>query len=88
MRFLELTKKPKVVYTDNSLEFGKSCEESYWNHCTSTAHRSEKMGLQEEQCVESEKGTSAMPLQSGLDNEWWSDSMVSLLSAKHSRPVV
>ena len=34
MKFLEPTKKPKVIYTDNSLEFGKSCEELSWNHCT------------------------------------------------------
>ena len=27
MKFLEPTRKPKVIYTDNSLEFGKSCEE-------------------------------------------------------------
>ena len=26
-KFLEPTRKPKVIYTDNSLEFGKSCEE-------------------------------------------------------------
>ena len=36
MMFLEPTRKPKVIYTDNSLEFGKSCEELFWNHCTST----------------------------------------------------
>ena len=27
--------KPKVIYTDNSLEFGKACEDLSWNHCTS-----------------------------------------------------
>ena len=27
VKFLEPTTKPKVMYTDNSLEFGKSCEE-------------------------------------------------------------
>ena len=36
MKFLEPTRKPKVIYTDNSLEFGKSCEELSWNHCAST----------------------------------------------------
>ena len=41
MKFLEPTRKPKVIYTDNSLEFGKSFEELFWNHCTSTPHRSE-----------------------------------------------
>ena len=28
------------IYTDNSLEFGKACEDLSWNHCTSTPHRS------------------------------------------------
>ena len=27
MKFLEPTTKPKVIYTDNSLECGKACEE-------------------------------------------------------------
>ena len=34
MKFLEPTRKPKVIYTENSLEFGKSCEELSWNHCS------------------------------------------------------
>ena len=34
MKFLEPTRKPKVIYTDNSLEFGKPCEDLSWNHCT------------------------------------------------------
>ena len=40
-KFFVLNRKPKVIYTDNSLEFGKACEDLSWNHCTSTAHRSE-----------------------------------------------
>ena len=40
-KFLEPKRKPKVIYTDNSLEFGKACEDLSWNHCTSTPHRSE-----------------------------------------------
>ena len=38
-KFLEPDRKPKVIYTDNSLEFGKACEDLSWNHCTSTPHR-------------------------------------------------
>ena len=56
MKFLEPTRKPKVIYTDNSLEFGKSCEELSWNHCASTPHRAEHMGLPKEQCAEWKKG--------------------------------
>ena len=44
MKVLEPARKPKLIYTDNSLEFGKSCEELLWNHCTSTPHRSETNG--------------------------------------------
>ena len=39
-KFLEPSRKPKVIYTDNSVEFGKACEHLSWNHCTSTPHRS------------------------------------------------
>ena len=40
-KFLEPNRKPKVIDTDNSLEFGKACEDLSWNHCTWTPHRSE-----------------------------------------------
>ena len=40
-------RNPKVIYTDNSLEFGKACEDLSWNHCTSTPHRSETNGIAE-----------------------------------------
>ena len=46
-KFLEPERKPKVIYTDKSLEFGKSCEDLSWNHCTSTPHRSETNGIAE-----------------------------------------
>ena len=34
-KFLEPERKPKVIHTDNSLEFGKACEDLSWNRCTS-----------------------------------------------------
>ena len=40
-KFLEPTRKPKVMHSHNSLEFGKACDELSWNHCTSTPHRLE-----------------------------------------------
>ena len=73
--FLEPTRKPKVIYTDNSLEFGKSCKELSWNHCTSTSHRSETNGIAERAVRRVKEGTSAALSQSGLDKEWWADSM-------------
>ena len=71
-QFLEPERKPKVIYTDNSLEFGKACEDLSWNQCTSTPHRSETNGIAVRRVKE---GTSAVLLQSGLDEKWWADSM-------------
>ena len=75
MKFLEPTRKPKVIYTDNPIEFGKSCEELSWNHCTTTPHRSETNGIAETAVRRVKEVTSAVLLQSCLDNEWWADSM-------------
>ena len=89
MKFLEPTRKPKVIHTDNSLTFGKSCEEMSWNHCTSTPHRSETDGITERAVRRVKEGTSSVLLQSG--SGW---KMVGgfhgvlLLSAKHSRSLV
>ena len=52
-KFLEPDRKPKVIYTDNSLEFGKACEDLSWNHCTSTPHRSETNGIAEKSSAQS-----------------------------------
>ena len=74
-KFLEPERKPKVIYTDNSLEFGKACEHLSWNHCTSTPHRSETNGIAERAVRRVKEGTSAVLLQSGLNESWWADSM-------------
>ena len=63
----QFPRKPKVIYTDNSLEFGKACEDLSWNHCTSTPHRSETNGTAERAVRRVEEGTSAVLLQSGLN---------------------
>ena len=57
------------------MDFGKSCEELSWNHCTSTPHRSEKHGTAERAARRVEEGTSAVLLQSSLGKEWWADSV-------------
>ena len=67
-KFLEPDRKPKVIYTDNSLEFCKSCEDLSWNHCTSTPHSSETNGIAERAVRRVKEGTSAVLLQSGLRN--------------------
>ena len=74
-KFLEPDRKPKVIYTDNSLEFGKACEDLSRNHCTSTPRRSETHGIVERVLRRVNEGTSAVLLQSGLDETWWADSM-------------
>ena len=73
--FLETEKKPQVFYTDNSLEFGKPCEDLSWNHCTSTPHRSETNGIAERAVRRVKEGTSAVLLQTGLNESWWENSM-------------
>ena len=69
-KFLEPNRKSKLTYTDNSLEFGKSCKELSWNHCTSTPHRSETNVIAQRAVRRVKEGTSAVPLESGLDEKW------------------
>ena len=64
-KFLEPERKPKIIYTDNSLEFGKACEDLSWNHCTSTPHRSETNVIAERAVRRAKEGTSAVLLQPG-----------------------
>ena len=74
-KFFQPDRKPKVIYTDNSLEFGKSCEDLSWNHCTSTPHRSETNEIAERAVRRVKEGTSVVLLLSDLDKGWWADSM-------------
>ena len=58
-----------------------------WNHRTSTPHRSETNGTAERAVRRVKEGTSAVLIQSGLDERWWSDSMeCCCFSAKCPRP--
>ena len=74
-KFLEPNRKPKVIYTDNSLEFGKACEDLSWNHCAATPHRLETNGIAERAVRRVKEGTSAVLLHSGLNENWWADSV-------------
>ena len=65
MKFLEPTRRPKVIYTDTPVESGESCEELSWNHCTSTPHRSETNGIAERAVPRIKEGTSAVGIRSG-----------------------
>ena len=86
--FLEPTRKPKVIYTDNSLEFRKACDDLSWNHCTSTPHRSETNGIAERAVRRVKEGTSAVLLQSGLNEKWWADSMECYCSLWNTQDLV
>ena len=48
---------------------------SSWNHCTSTPNRSSTIGIAERALRRVKEGTSAVLLQSGLNESWWADSM-------------
>ena len=74
-KFLESERKSKVIYTDNSLEFGKACEDLSWNDCTSTPHRSEFNGIAERAVLRVKESTAAVFLQSGQNESWWEDFM-------------
>ena len=88
-KLLEPDRKPKVIYTDNSLEFGKYCEDLSWIHCTSTPHGSETNGIAERAVRRVKEGTSAVLLQSGLNENWWARFYgMLLLLAKHTRSLV
>ena len=74
-KFLVPTRNSKVIHTDNSLEFCNACEDLSWNHCTSAPHRSETHGIAERAVRRVKEGTSAVLLQSGLNENWRADSM-------------
>ena len=56
LMFFEPPEKPKVIHSDNSLEFGNFCEDLSWNHCASTRHRSETNGTAETAYAEKKEG--------------------------------
>ena len=58
-KFLEPSDKPSVMNTDNSLEFGKACEELSWNHCKSTPHRFATNGIADRAVRRIKEGTFA-----------------------------
>ena len=74
-KFLDYEENPNVMYTGISLDFGKACEDLQWNHCTSAPHRRETTGTAERAARRVQEGTSSVLLQSGLDEQWWSESM-------------
>ena len=70
-RFLVPLQKLKVISTNDLLEFCKSCEVLSWNH----NHIAQKQEIAERALRRVKQGTSAVLLQSGLNEKWWSDSL-------------
>ena len=64
----------EVLVTFASCLSRTSCEELSWDHCTSTPHRSETNAISERAVRRVKEGTSAVLLQSGLNESWWADS--------------
>ena len=56
-----------------------------WNHCTSTPHRSETNGIAERAVRRLKEDTSAVLLQSGLNESWWGgfNGMLHLAAKRH-----
>ena len=72
---LDPEESPNVMYTDNSLEFGKDCEDLQWNHSTSLPYRPETNDMLERTVSRVNEVTSSILLKSGLDERWWAASM-------------
>ena len=51
-KFLKPTRKPRVIYTDNSLEFGKASEDLFWTIVRQHHPGQKQMGFLREQCAE------------------------------------
>ena len=69
-KVLDLEGNPKVRNTDNSLEFGKACEDLRENHSTSTLYWLEANRIAERAVGRLKEGTSSILLQSELDKQW------------------
>ena len=74
-KFQEPNRKPKVIYTDNSLELAKPVKIFPGIIVRTTLHSSETNGTAERAVRRVKEGTSAVLLQSRLEKEWWADSM-------------
>ena len=69
-KFLEPTWKPTVNYTDNSPEFGKACKDLSRNHCPSTPHCSETIGIAQRAVRSIKERTSAVWMKNGGRMPW------------------
>ena len=66
---------PRSMYTDNTQEVIKPCEELNWTHERSMPRRSETNGIAERVAQGVKEGTSSVSVQSGLQECWWAEAM-------------
>ena len=66
---LDTSHRPKRNNTNNSMEFGRGCEDLSWNRRISILYRSETNGTAERAVRRVKEGTSAVLQQSGLDEK-------------------
>ena len=74
-KFLEPERNQKSFTLTMYLEFGKLVKISPGINARSTPSRSETNGIAERAVRRVKEGTSAVLLQSGLNESWWADSM-------------
>ena len=88
-KFLEPGGEPGSLTLTIPRNLAKPVKVFSWNHCTSTPHRTETNGIDERAVRRVKEGTSAVLLQSGLDEHWWEDCKVSYLMGRpHMRDVL
>ena len=68
--------KSQKLFADNTLEFGKTCEDLSWNHRTSTPHRCETNGIAD-RAIRRIKRRELLLCRCNLAwmKKWWSASM-------------
>ena len=74
-RFLPSFQKHARVYTDNSKEFIKACQDLQWTHLRNTPHRSETNKITERAVPRVKEGTPTARVQSALPEVWWDRAM-------------
>ena len=73
--FLGPSKRPKVVYSDNSGEIKSAMTHLNILHATCTPHVPQSNGVAENSVKRVKEGTRCLIVQSGLSHHWWAEAM-------------
>jgi len=74
-RFFGPKGKCRHMFSDNSKEIKKACEDLEFSHDTSTPHRKETNSIVERRVRQVKEGTACVLTQSGLLDIWWATCM-------------